>query len=116
MKKDQFTISVARAVDLRVLEEKPTKKNTVKKSLFEDLDPKDPNYVYIESALDKGIVSPVNAKKFGAKDSITRAQAATIIVRSLGLEGRAPSPGYKTKFIDDNTNSKRSKRQHLCRK
>ncbi|QFF98131.1 S-layer homology domain-containing protein [Psychrobacillus glaciei] len=109
MKKDQFTISVAKAVDLRVLEEKPAKKNTVKKALFEDLDPKDPNYGYIESALNKGIVSPVNAKKFGAKDSITRAQAAIIIVRSLGLEGRAPSPGYKTHFIDDNKIPKEAK-------
>ena len=109
MKKDQFTVSVAKAVDLRVLEEKPTKKNTVKKALFEDLDPKDPNYVYIESALNNGIVSPVNAKKFGAKNSITRAEAVTIIVRSLGLEGRAPSPGYKTNFIDDHKIPKEAK-------
>ncbi|ALC86406.1 hypothetical protein AM499_11625 [Bacillus sp. FJAT-22090] len=109
MKKDQFTVSVAKAVDLRVLEEKPTKKNTVKKALFEDLDPKDPNYVYIESALNNGIVSTVNAKKFGAKNSITRAEAVTIIVRSLGLEGRAPSPGYKTNFIDDHKIPKEAK-------
>lgn len=109
MKKDQFTVSVAKAVDLRVLDEKPTKKTTVKKALFEDLDPKDPNYAYIESALNKGIVSPVNDKKFGANNSITRAEAVTIIVRSLGLEGRAPSPGYKTKFIDDNKIPKEAK-------
>lgn len=109
MKKDQFTVSVAKAVDLRVLEDKPIKKNTVKKALFEDLDPKDPNYVYIESALNNGIVSPVNAKKFGAKNSITRAEAVTIIVRSLGLEGRAPSPGYKTNFIDDHKIPKEAK-------
>ncbi|MFB5085974.1 S-layer homology domain-containing protein [Psychrobacillus sp. PGGUH221] len=109
MKKDQFTVSVAKAVDLRVLEDKPTKKNTVKKALFEDLDPKDPNYLYIESALNNGIVSPANAKKFGAKNSITRAEAVTIIVRSLGLEGRAPSPGYKTNFIDDHKIPKEAK-------
>ncbi|MFJ8064249.1 S-layer homology domain-containing protein [Psychrobacillus sp. NPDC096426] len=109
MKKDLFTVGVAKAVDLRVLEEKPTKKNSTKKALFEDLDINDPNYVYIESALNKGIVSPVNKEKFGAKDSITRAQAATIIVRSLGLEGRAPTPGYTTKFIDDNKIPKEAK-------
>ena len=109
MKKDLFTVGVAKAVDLRVLEEKPTKKKSTKKALFEDLDVKDPNYVYIESALNKGIVSPVNKEKFGAKDSITRAQAVTIIVRSLGLEGRAPTPGYKTKFIDDNKIPKEAK-------
>ncbi|GGA19102.1 S-layer homology domain-containing protein [Psychrobacillus lasiicapitis] len=109
MKKDLFTVGVAKAVDLRVLEEKPTKKNSTKKALFEDLDVKDPNYVYIESALNKGIVSPVNKDKFGAKDSITRAQAVTIIVRSLGLEGRAPTPGYTTKFVDDNKIPKEAK-------
>lgn len=102
MKKDQFTISVAKAVDLRVLDGKTTKSSAVKKALFEDLDPKDPNYTHIESALTKGIVSPVNEKTFGAKNSITRAEAVTIIIRSLGLEGRAPSPGYKTNFLDDN--------------
>ncbi|WP_144509647.1 S-layer homology domain-containing protein [Bacillus sp. FJAT-22090] len=109
MKKDLFTVGVAKAVDLRVLEAKPTKKNSTKKPLFEDLDVKDPNYVYIESALNKGIVSPVNKIKFGATDSITRAQAVTIIIRSLGLEGRAPTPGYKTKFIDDNKIPKEAK-------
>ncbi|TQR21313.1 S-layer homology domain-containing protein [Psychrobacillus vulpis] len=102
MKKGQFTASVAKAVDLRVLEAKPTSRQTVKKGLFEDLDPQDPNYVFIESAINKGIVSPKNDKLFGANDSLTRAEAVTIIVRSLGLEGRAPSPGYKTKFSDDN--------------
>lgn len=109
MKKDLFTVGVAKAVDLRVLEEKPTKKNSTKKALFADLDVKDPDYMYIESALNKGIVSPVNKDKFGAKDSITRAQAVTIIVRSLGLEGRAPTPGYTTKFIDDHKIPKEAK-------
>ena len=109
MKKDLFTIGVAKAVDLRVLEEKTSKKKTTKKPLFEDLDVKDPNYGYIESALSKGIVSPNNKEEFGANDSITRAEAVTIIVRSLGLEGRAPTPGYKTKFIDDNKIPKEAK-------
>ena len=110
MKKDLFTIGVAKAVDLRVLEEKTIKKKSTKKPLFEDLDVKDPNYGYIESALSKGIVSPNNKEKFGANDSITRAEAVTIIVRSLGLEGRAPTPGYKTKFIDDNKIPKEAER------
>ncbi len=109
MKKDLFTIGVAKAVDLRVMEEKTSKNKTLKKPLFEDLDVKNPNYIYIESALNKGIVSPKNKEKFGAKDSITRAEAVTIIVRSLGLEGRAPTPGYKTKFIDDNKIPKAAK-------
>lgn len=109
MKKDLFTVGVAKAVDLRVLEAKPTNKKSTKKALFKDLDVKDPNYVYIESALNKGIVSPVNKEMFGANDSITRAQAVTIIVRSLGLEGRAPTPGYTTKFIDDNKIPKEAK-------
>lgn len=109
MKKDLFTIGVAKAVDLRVLEEKTTKKKTTKKPLFKDLDVRDTNYGYIESALNKGIVSPKNKDSFGANDSITRAEAVTIIVRSLGLEGRAPTPGYKTKFIDDNKIPKQAK-------
>ena len=109
MKKDLFTVAVAKAVDLRVLEEKPKNNKNVKKAIFTDLDVKDPNYVYIESALNKEIVNPMNADIFGANKSITRAEAVTIIVRSLGLEGRAPTPGYTTKFIDDNKIPKAAK-------
>lgn len=109
MKKDLFTVAVAKAVDLRVLEEKPKNKKNVRKALFSDLDIKDPNYVYMESALNKEIVSPVNKDLFGANNSITRAEAVTIIVRSLGLEGRAPTPGYTTKFADDNKIPKSAK-------
>lgn len=101
MTKYQFTAGVAKAVDLRVLEQKTTARAPAK-AAYSDLDPKDPDYLFIDSALKKGIVSPVSTELFGAKQSITRAEAATIIVRSLGLEGRAPSPGYKTSFIDDN--------------
>ncbi|MEK4484749.1 S-layer homology domain-containing protein [Psychrobacillus sp. FSL H8-0484] len=101
MKRYQFTIGVLRAVDLRVLEQ-PKNKKPPTKAIFSDLDPKDPDYIYIESAVEKGIINGVNPSKFAPNQPITRAQAVAILVRALGLEGRAPSPGFKTNFADDN--------------
>lgn len=38
---------------------------------------------------------------FKPDNAITRAQAAAIFVRALGLENKAPEPGYVTEFKDD---------------
>lgn len=100
MNRFQFTVGVAKAVDLRVFEE-PKKKKTTTKAIYKDLNPKDPDYGYIESAAQKKIINGMSADLFAPKGSITRAQAVTIFVRALGMEGRAPNPGYKTQFLDD---------------
>ncbi|WP_419961286.1 S-layer homology domain-containing protein [Psychrobacillus sp. BM2] len=96
----QFTVGVLKAVNLRVFEE-PQKKAASKKAIFADLDPKHPDYPYIESAVEKGIINGVNPNSFGPNQPIKRAQAVAILVRALGMEGRAPSPGFTTNYADD---------------
>ena len=100
MNRYQFITGVLKGVDLRVLEE-PKKQKTPRKGIFKDLDPKAPDYLYIESAVRKGITYGVTQDLFMPDSPITRAQAVTTLVRALGMEGRAPSPGYKTSFVDD---------------
>lgn len=101
MNRLDFTIALAKAVDLRVLEVKKTKTKNVQ-SVFKDVKPTVKNYAYLESAVKKGIVKGVSVDYFKPDSNITRAQVATIIVRALGLENRAPDPGYNTNFNDDN--------------
>ena len=100
MKRYQFTIGLLKAVDLRVLEQ-PKKSKVPRKAIFDDLDAKEKDYPFIESAVEKGIIFGINPTTFAPDAPITRAQAVTIFVRALGMEGRAPTPGYKTNYIDD---------------
>ena len=100
MKRYQFTIGLLKAVDLRVLEQ-PKKSKVPRKAIFDDLDAKEKDYPFIESAVEKGIINGFNPTTFAPDAPITRAQAVTIFVRALGMEGRAPTPGYNTNYVDD---------------
>ena len=102
MNRYQFTVGVVKAVDLRVLEA-PKNKKTPRKAIFSDLDPKEPNYLHIESAVQQGIINGFTPELFKPDNPITRVQAVAIFVRALGMEGRAPSPGYTTHFVDDSS-------------
>ncbi|MHC8517686.1 S-layer homology domain-containing protein [Sporosarcina sp. ITBMC105] len=99
MNRYQYTIGVLKAVDMRVYDTKSKVNST--KSIFKDIDRRDKGYSYIESAVNQGIIHGITADTFKPDDPITRAQAVAVLVRALGMEGRAPSPGYKTKFSDD---------------
>ena len=99
MKRADFTIAIGKAVDLRVMEEKKSKKPST--SIFKDVKRTMKDYAYIESAVNKGIIKGVTPEYFKPDNPITRAQAAAIFVRALGLENKAPEPGYVTKFTDD---------------
>ncbi|MER2090335.1 MAG: S-layer homology domain-containing protein [Sporosarcina sp.] len=101
MKRYQYTVGVLKAVDVRVLEQ-PKKSKVPKKPIFKDLHVKDPDYLFIESAVEKGIINGVTPDAFNPNGPITRVQAVAILVRALGMEGRAPSPGYRTNYVDNN--------------
>ncbi len=98
MNRYEFTVGVLKAVNLRVLEQ-PKNQKVPRTPIFKDLDPKDPDYLLIESAVEKGIIK--KGDYFKPKASLTRVQATAILIRALGMEGRAPSPGYQTRFLDD---------------
>lgn len=102
MKRFDFTTAIGKAVDLRVMQEKENKsKKTASTSVFKDVKRTVKDYAYIESAVKKGIIKGVTPEYFKPDSPITRGQAATIFVRALGLENKAPDPGYVTKFTDD---------------
>lgn len=105
MSRIEFTKAVIRACDIRTsiddVKPKRRKRNEPEeKPVFKDLDTKDKDYKYVKSGYEKGIINGQN-DLFKPNDSLTRAQAITILIRALGFENKAPNPGYYTNFSDD---------------
>lgn len=110
MNRMDFTKAVVKACDIRSATEgkKTSKKSKTKEeSYFKDISVNNPDYEYIKSAVDKGIVAGSGEDVFGNRyfnpnRELTRAEAVTILIKALGFENRAPNPGYMTSFSDDN--------------
>lgn len=68
---------------------------------FSDVSQNHPDYYYIMEVEKRGIIQGVGPGKFEPDGVLTRAQAITIMIRALGFENMAPSPGFRTRFVDD---------------
>ncbi|WHH57375.1 S-layer homology domain-containing protein [Petroclostridium sp. X23] len=106
MTRQEFTKGVIKACDIRpTLVEKKTssrrRNQPPEESLFNDVDVEDSDYEYIKQAVEKGIITGTSNGFFSPGDPLTRAQAITILIRALGFENKAPTPGYYTSFSDD---------------
>lgn len=62
-------------------------------SPFTDVSTGNQYFAQIESAYNRGLIDGVHDKRFLPNDRILLADAVTMLVRSLGLEGMAPNPG-----------------------
>lgn len=69
--------------------------------LFDDVEKNHPYFSFINTAVNAGIISGTGEKKFSPDNYLTKAQAATIIVRAMGLEESAIASATKTTFADD---------------
>lgn len=102
-----FVRALVKACDIRANQSTTQKTSTARKkapvqvSPFTDLPGSDPDYQYVKAAVDKGLTSGQTADYFGGDSPLTRAQAVTMMVKALGFENRAPSPGYSMAFADD---------------
>ncbi len=67
---------------------------------FLDVKPDDPDYHYITAYKEAGLVYGRNGY-LKPDESITKAEAVTMVVRALGLDKVAPAPPYNTVFVDD---------------
>ncbi|HHU32043.1 MAG TPA: S-layer homology domain-containing protein [Clostridia bacterium] len=70
-------------------------------SPFSDVPTDHPYYKHIKAAYDKGVISGVSTGKFSPDAPLTRAQAITIMIKTLGFEGLAPMYGNTTDYLDD---------------
>ncbi|MCC5909217.1 MAG: S-layer homology domain-containing protein [Clostridiaceae bacterium] len=73
-----------------------------KEDLFIDVSSQNQNKKFIEAVYEKGIMQGVSKDEFHPSQSLTRAQAVTVLIRTLGFEGMAPIQQYSTGFRDDN--------------
>lgn len=96
-----FAVAIGKAIDLRVEVGSSKKKSASTPSIFKDVKRTRPNYPYLVATYNKGVITGVNSQTFNPEGNLTRQQAAAILVRALGLEGKAPDPGFKTPYKDD---------------
>lgn len=111
MTRVEFTKGIIRACSIKVqpnamAEERPTRRTRYAEpeddlSPFKDVSSTDPDFNYVMAALERGIIKGVSNIEFGPNNPLTRAQAVTILIRALGFESKAPTPGFRTQFSDD---------------
>ena len=103
----EFIKGVMKACNIRPEMDEGAKKSSrsrrqpAEESVFTDIDVKDGDYAYIKDAYQKGIIKGEQSGKFYPDSPLTRAQAVTILIRALGFENKAPTPGYYSGFSDD---------------
>jgi len=78
-----------------------TRNKTPEISPFLDVSTSDPFYEDIKTANSRGIIRGTGNSYFAPDRHITSAEAITMIVRALGLEGLAPYPSVVTPFVDN---------------
>lgn len=91
----EFTRAIVKTANIP---DKPTK---TKELLFNDVEKNHPYFTFINTAVNSGIMSGTGTKTFSPDDYLTKAQAATIIVRAMGLENASTASATKTNFADD---------------
>jgi N-acetylmuramoyl-L-alanine amidase len=92
----EFTRAIVKSANIP---EKPM--NRTQELLFDDVEKNHPYFSFINTAVSTGIISGTGSKKFSPDDYLTKAQAATIIVRAMGLEESSTASAVKTNFADD---------------
>jgi hypothetical protein len=72
--------------------QKPTQETM--ESPFADVSTLHPYYQQIVEVERRGLIKGVGTGRFYPDGKVTRAQAATLLIRALGFEGLAPNPTY----------------------
>jgi len=70
------------------------------KAVYRDVKPSNKYYRYIKFLTDEGVIVGVGSSKFNPNETITRAEAITMIVRALGFQDNAPEPLPYLNFND----------------
>jgi len=106
MTRAEYIKAVMKACNIRPSMEakksaRASRKAPKEESVFGDVSISDEDYAYIKDAYNKGIVKGSQNGMFRPEASLTRAEAVTILVRALGFESKAPTPGFASGFTDD---------------
>lgn len=96
-----FIVALGKAIDIRTSEDGKEISTGDKDRLFNDVRTNKKDYEYLVAAYKHGVTTGRTATTFDPNAKLTREQAATMLVRAIGLEAKAPTPGYKTQYKDD---------------
>lgn len=101
--REEFAKALAVISDIEVMGDKELKKAKKGKEDpgYFDISPEDLEYKYIKSLSEKGVMVGIGQEKFDPKGEITNAQAAKILISSLGYESLVPGGNYAIGFADD---------------
>ncbi|NLJ33831.1 MAG: S-layer homology domain-containing protein [Firmicutes bacterium] len=69
--------------------------------VFADLSPEHPSAPYVNALVAQGVVEGGPYNRFEPAAGVTRAQAAVMAIKLLGLEGLAPVPPYRLPYLDE---------------
>ncbi|HYE81023.1 MAG TPA: S-layer homology domain-containing protein [Clostridia bacterium] len=100
MSRGEFAKAIVKACDIS-LEDAAKKKLKTYTPTFIDVDKNHPYYDYIEVAAKMGVMGGTSNTRFSPDEYLTKAEAAAIIVRAMGLEEASDASSTKTAFRDD---------------
>lgn len=100
MSRGEFAKAVVKVSDMSRTDAKQTK-SVVFEQYYTDVDKNHPYYEYISRTAMSGIMEGISKNRFGPDEYLTKAQAAVIIVRALGLDSSPTVSGTTTSFSDD---------------
>lgn len=100
MSRGEFARAVIKASDMAEVAGSRTRSRTYEQ-LYIDVEKNHPYAEYINRISNAGIMDGIGKNKFGPDEYLTKAQAAAIIVRAMGLEESSAESGLKTPFKDD---------------
>lgn len=101
--REDFAKAVARIGDITADTEVSSRKSKKQKeqALYRDVSAEDKDYAVVKAVSVKGLMVGVGEEKFAPKEDLTNAQAAQILMLSLGYENLAPGGDYTLGFADD---------------
>jgi N-acetylmuramoyl-L-alanine amidase len=102
MSRGEFAKAIVKACDIS-LENAEKKRLKSYNPSFTDVEKAHPYYDYIEVAAKMGVMAGTSNTKFSPDEYLTKAQAAAIIVRAMGLEEASDASSTKTAFKDDSS-------------
>ncbi len=100
MSRGEFAKAIVKACDISI-EDAAKKRLKSYTPTFTDVDKNHPYYDYIEVAAKMGVMGGTSSTRFSPDEYLTKAQAAAIIVRAMGLEQSSDVSSTKTAFRDD---------------
>ncbi|HWR61401.1 MAG TPA: S-layer homology domain-containing protein, partial [Clostridia bacterium] len=100
MSRGEFAKAVVKVSDMSRTDAKQTR-SVVFEQYYTDVDKNHPYYEYISRTAMSGIMEGISKNRFGPDEYLTKAQAAVIIVRALGLDSSSTVSGTTTSFSDD---------------